>query len=165
MLIISVLFCNSSTNFVVFFTLLSIHFNLVKILIIMLSNIVIGGVYMQIFDENPKRICCCNEAIKKGIYAQSLHNDTFSIYGNLMQGSSINIAFTNQNDEWDTDAKGTYYVKIYPDVEKAIIKRYGLDSTPPTLVPDNLPSSHNSLVKVVKEKLISVFSFFKLKRC
>lgn len=183
---------------------------------------------MQIFDENPKRICCCNEAIKKGIYAQSLHNDTFSIYGNLMQGksillnysgklvekisnssdtapniymyycfdndwenkriinmsvckkqtslsycsiielpecSSINIAFTNQNDEWDTDTKGTYYVKIYPDVEKAIIKRYGLDSTPPTLVPDNLPSSHNSLIKVVKEKLISVFSFFKLKRC
>ena len=38
----------------------------------MLSNNVIGGVYMQLFDENPKRKCACNEAIKKGIFTKSI---------------------------------------------------------------------------------------------
>lgn len=181
---------------------------------------------MQLFDENPKRKCYCNEAIKKGIFTKSLSNDSFCIYGNLMQGKSIllnyngklltnidmanfnkndipniylyycydnnwnekkivnmsicnqssklsycsiidipdcsttniNIAFTNDNDEWDTDTKGTYYVKIYPDVEKSIMKRYGLDSTPPTLIKDMSPTSN---INKIKEKIINIFGLFK----
>lgn len=181
---------------------------------------------MQIFDENSKRICCCNEAIKKGIYTKTMQNGSFSIYGNLTQGKSIllnyhgklakgnftdkipnvymyycfdndwenkriinmnvckqkntlsycliidlpenaniNIAFSNDDDEWDTDTKGSYYIKIYPDIEKAILRRYGLDSTPPTIISDNLPTSCKSLTEIIKEKIINIFSFFKLKRC
>lgn len=184
---------------------------------------------MQIFDENSNRVCCCNEAIKKGIYTKTFENCSFSIYGNLMQGksillnyhgklvdtncsnnadtipnvymyycfdndwenkriinmsvckqkstlsycyiidlpesSNINIAFTNDKNEWDTDAKGSYYIKIYPDIEKEILKRYGLDSTPPTIISDNLPASCKSLIEKVKEKVVTIFSFFKLKRC
>lgn len=183
---------------------------------------------MQIFDENPKRICYCNDAIKEGIYTKAIENESFSIYGNLIQGknilinyngnltknytsenkipnlylyycfdndwenkkiinmsvckqknalsycfiinlptdhTNINIAFTNDNNEWDTDIKGSYYIKMYPDIEKEILKRYGLDSTPPTIISDNLPASCKSLIEKVKEKVVTIFSFFKLKRC
>lgn len=181
---------------------------------------------MQLFDENPKRICCCNEAIKKGIFTKTLSNDSFCIYGNLMQGKSIllnyrgkllndidlsiyekgnapnlylyycfdnnwndkkiinmsicnqnsklsycsiidipdcsntniNIAFTNDKEAWDTDTKGTYYLKIYPDIEKAIMKRYGLDSTPPTLMIDNSPAIN---INKIKTKIINILSIFK----
>ncbi len=175
---------------------------------------------MQLFDENTKRTCCCNDALNKGIYTKSLSYDNFCIYGNLMQDksillnyygklindnsskneapniylyycfdnnwnekkivnmnicnrnskltycaiidipeiSTINVAFTNDNDEWDTDKEGTYYLKIYPDIEKAIIKRYGLDSTPPTVLCDNLPTI------TFKERIHNFFSIFKLKK-
>jgi len=181
---------------------------------------------MQLFDENPKRMCCCNEAIKKGIFTKSISNDSFCIYGNLMQGKSIllnyngkllkdinfpkhdknnipniylyycydnnwnekkiinmsvcnqnsklsycsiidipdcsnttiNITFTNDKEEWDTDTKGTYYLKIYPDIEKSIMKRYGLDSTPPTLMTDKSPTI---TIDKIKTKLINILSIFK----
>lgn len=182
---------------------------------------------MQLFDENPKRICCCNEAIKKGIFTKNLSNDSFCVYGNIMQGKSIllnysgnllnninistnkkdnapnlylyycfdnnwnekkiinmsvcnhnsklsycsiidipdcsytniNIAFTNDNDKWDTDTKGTYYLKIYPDIEKSIMKRYGLDSTPPTVMPDKSPAIK---INNLKTKIINILSLFKI---
>ena len=186
---------------------------------------------MQIFDENSKRICCCNEALQKGIYTKTFSNDSFCIYGNLMHNKSvllnyigklidnsnnqsnnkkelpniylyycfdnnwndkkiinmnvcnqntvlsycmiidipedvlsINIAFTNDNDKWDTDVKGTYYLKVYPDIEKSIIKRYGLDSTPPTIISDNLPTSKANIVNIVKNKFISFLSIFNFNR-
>ncbi len=180
---------------------------------------------MQLFDENPKRMCNCNEAIKKGIFTKTISNTSFSIYGNLMQGKSIllnyngkllknmdkvadkksapnvylyycfdnnwndrkivnmsicnqssslsycciieipnmsneniNIAFANDDDKWDTDEKGTYYLKIYPDIEKSIMKRYGLDSTPPTVVENTtlIPS-----ISSVKNKFVNILSLFK----
>ena len=89
MLIIFICFCKLFTNFVVFFTLLSYLFAVYCLCIIMLSNNVVGGVYMQLFEENKQRMCCCNEAVKKGIYTKSLENNNFSIYGNLMHGRSI----------------------------------------------------------------------------
>ena len=178
---------------------------------------------MQLFDENSKRNCLCNEAIKKGIFTKTISNDSFCIYGSLMQGKSIllnyngkllndidisksnknnapnlylyycydnnwnekkivnmsvcnqntklsycsiidipecsnttiNIAFTNDKEEWDTDAKGTYYLKIYPDIEKSIMKRYGLDSTPPTLMPDKSPTI---TIDKIKAKIINILS-------
>lgn len=181
---------------------------------------------MQLFDENSKRKCYCNEAIKKGIFTKTISNDSFCIYGNLMQGKSIllnyngkllsdidmsnynknnapnlylyycfdnnwnekkiinmsvcnqnsnlsycsiidipecsnttiNIAFTNDKDEWDTDVKGTYYLKIYPDIEKSIMKRYGLDSTPPTLMPDTSPTI---TIDKIKTKIVHILSIFK----
>lgn len=181
---------------------------------------------MQLFDENPKRMCCCNEAIKKGIFTKTIANDNFCIYGNLMQGKSvllnysgkllndidlkkydksnapnlylyycfdnnwnekkivnmsvcnqnstlsycsiidipdcsntnINIAFTNDDEKWDTDIKGTYYLKIYPDIEKSIMKRYGLDSTPPTLMEDKSPVIS---IHTLKTKIINILSIFK----
>jgi len=184
---------------------------------------------MQLFEENKQRICCCNDAIKKGIYTKSLENNNFSIYGNLMHGKSIllnyhgkliknndivyddkskipnvylyycfdnnwndkkivnmnvcnkngklsycsiidipeneniNIAFTNDSDEWDTDEKGTYYIKLCPDVEKAILKRYNLDFTPPTIVSDNLPSMPISLFERIKGKVSNLLTIIKTK--
>lgn len=178
---------------------------------------------MQLFDENKQRICCCTEATKKGIYAKSITNDNFSIYGNLMHGRSIllnyhgkliknndfvsfnretapnlylyycfdnnwnqkkivnmsvcnrngklsycsiidipeneniNIAFTNDDDKWDTTEKGTYYLKIYPDIEKAILKRYNLDSTPPVIITESLPAEPTNFLKKLKEKVHSFF--------
>ena len=180
---------------------------------------------MQLFDENPKRKCACNEAIKKGIFTKSISNDSFCIYGNLMQGKSvllnyngkllknieltdcdknkipnlylyycydnnwndkkivnmnicnqnstlsycsiidipdlpntnINIAFTNDKDEWDTDIKGTYYLKIYPDIEKSIMKRYGFDSTPPAIMEDKSPAI---TFNKIKERIVNIFSLF-----
>lgn len=184
---------------------------------------------MQLFDENKQRICCCTEAIKKGIYAKTITNDNFSIYGNLMHGRSIllnyhgkliennditndkkssapniylyycfdnnwkdkriinmnvcnkdskisyctiidipeneniNIAFTNDQDKWDVAEKGTYYLKIYPDIEKAILRRYNLDSTPPTIISENLPSNPITLLHKIKERTISFFLALKSK--
>lgn len=184
---------------------------------------------MQLFDENKQRICCCTEAVKKGIYEKSLNNDNFSIYGNLMHGKSvlinyhgkliknnditnddkskapniylyycfdnnwkerkimnmnvcnkgneisycsiidipenenINIAFTNDNEEWDTTEKGTYYLKIYPDVEKAILKRYNLDAVPPVIISENLPTMPINFFKKLKEKSYTFFTALKSK--
>lgn len=182
---------------------------------------------MQLFDENPKRMCCCNNAIKKGIFTKTISTNSFSIYGNLMQGKSIllnyngkllndvdiydkknapnlylyycfdnnwndkkianmsicnqnsklsycsiidipensnqiiNIAFTNDKDDWDTDLKGTYYLKIYPDIEKSIMKRYGLDSTPPVLTTDTSPAI---TMDKIKERIISFINIFRFPR-
>jgi len=181
---------------------------------------------MQLFDENPKRMCCCSEAIKKGIFTKTIANDNFCIYGNLTQGKSvllnyngkllndidlknydknnvpnlylyycfdnnwnekkivnmsvcnqnstlsycsiidipdcsnanINIAFTNDNEKWDTDIKGTYYLKIYPDIEKSIMRRYGLDSTPPTLMENKSPAIN---IQTLKTRIINILTIFK----
>lgn len=182
---------------------------------------------MQLFEENKQRMCCCNEAVKKGIYTKSLENDNFSIYGNLMHGRSIllnyhgkliqnnditnddklkapniylyycfdnnwndkkivnmnvcnknsklsyctiidvpeneniNIAFTNDADKWDVTEKGTYYLKIYPDIEKAILRRYNLDGAPPIIISENLPAKPMSLFKKIKERTYTFFTTLK----
>lgn len=184
---------------------------------------------MQLFEENKQRICCCNEAVKKGIYAKSLENDNFSIYGNLMHGRSvllnyhgkliknnditndekskapniylyycfdnnwndkkivnmnvcnknsklsycaiidipesenINIAFTDDCDNWDVTEKGTYCLKLYHDVEKAILKRYNLDGTPPAIISENLPIKPINIFKKLKEKTYAFFAIIKTK--
>ena len=196
----------------------------------MLSNNVIGGVYMDLFYENKERICCCNEALKKGIFTKSISNDSFCVYGSIIQGKNIllnysgklvkdfniaesskknapniymyycfdnnwkdkkivnmsvcsknnklsycsiidnipdsqniNLAFTDDNQKWDTDKCGTYCLKIYPDIEKNIMKRYGLDSTPPTILQDTLPKSYPSLKSKLKTIIINTFLLFKNK--
>ena len=184
---------------------------------------------MQLFDENKERNCCCNEALKKGIFTKSISNNSFCIYGNLMQGKSIllnysgkliqdfdiktyskkdapniylyycfdnnwddkkivnmsvcnqnsnlsyctiiedipestnmNLAFTTDSEKWDTDIHGTYCLKVYPDIEKNIMKRYGLDSTPPAIMSDSLPSASISFKSKLKNKIINIFSIFKI---
>ena len=182
---------------------------------------------MQLFEENKQRNCCCNDAVKKGIYTKSLENDNFSIYGNLMHGRSIllnyhgkliknndittddkskapniylyycfdnnwndkkivnmnvcnknsnlnycaiidipeneniNIAFTNDDDDWDVTEKGTYYLKIYPDIEKIILRRYNLDAAPPVIISENLPVKPINFFKKLKEKTYTFFTILK----
>lgn len=183
---------------------------------------------MILFDENPKRMCLCNQALQKGIFTKTISNDSFSIYGNVMQGKSIllnyngkllkdlditkytkenipntylyycfdnnwnekkivnmsickqnstlsycaiidipnisytniNIAFTNDDEKWDTDIKGTYYIRIYPDIEKNIMRRYGLDSTPPALME---PVKPTITINKTKERIVNIFSILKFK--
>ena len=186
---------------------------------------------MQLFDENKHRTCCCNEALKKGIFTKTMSNNSFCVYGNLMQGknillnysgkltnnviniakdkkdapnvylyycfdnnwddkkiinmsvcnqngnlsycmiienipeaSYINFAFTDDNDNWDTDSHGTYCLKIYEDVEKSIMKRYGLDSTPPTITLGKLPNTNKRLVSKIKEKIVNILSIFTINK-
>lgn len=81
----------------------------------------------------------------------------------IPENENINIAFTNDNDEWDVTEKGTYYLRIYPDVEKAILRRYNLDGVPPVVLSDTLPAKSLSFLKNLKEKAYSFFSIIKIK--
>lgn len=81
----------------------------------------------------------------------------------IPENETINIAFTNDDEEWDVAEKGTYYLKIYPDIEKAILKRYNLDGTPPTIISDNLPIKQINLFEKIKEKACSFFAIIKTK--
>ena len=96
---------------------------------------------MNICNENSKLSYCC--------------------IIDIPENENINIAFTNDEEKWDVAEKGTYYLKIYPDIEKAILKRYNLDSTPPTIVSENLPVKTTNLLGKLKEKTYTFFSTLK----
>ena len=57
--------------------------------------------------------------------------------------------------------KGTYYLKIYPDIEKNIMKRYGLDSTPPVVTTEVSPTITTDKIK---ERIISFINIFRFPR-
>ena len=109
------------------------------------------------FDNNweNKRI------VNMSVCSQSNNLSYCTIIENIPECTNINIAFTNDNDKWDTDSHGTYCLKVYPDIEKAIMKRYGLDSTPPAVMSDKLPSTPSSFISILKDKIVNIFSRFK----
>lgn len=47
----------------------------------------------------------------------------------LPHKSVLYIAFTDDNGNWDTDSNSTYAFKVYPNKEKEIIERYGLNNS------------------------------------
>lgn len=81
----------------------------------------------------------------------------------IPENENINIAFTNDAEEWDITEKGTYYLKISPDIEKAILRRYNLDGVPPVIISENLPAKPMSLFKRIKARTYTFFTTLKSK--
>lgn len=69
----------------------------------------------------------------------------------------LNIAFADDNGNWDTDMSSTYMLNVYPDIEKKIMKRYNLDATPPTIVES--PTKIACLLKKVKLQFLKNFIY------
>lgn len=84
-----------------------------------------SNIYMYYcFDNKWEDKKIINMADCKGSYVLS-----YCINISLPQKGMLYIAFTDGCGNWDTDTNSTYSFKIYPDKEKEILERYGLNKT------------------------------------
>ncbi|MDD2627504.1 MAG: hypothetical protein PHD20_01285 [Clostridia bacterium] len=94
-------------------------------------------------DRNIVNMSICNN---KTTYCSSI---------SIPECEYLNVVFTTDDNKWDTDETSAYNLKVYSDMEKAIIQRYGLDATPPIL------SESNTIANtILKHSFFDVFKSF-----
>ena len=77
--------------------------------------------------------------------------------------SSLNIAFTDDNEDWDTDVSSTYTLNICHDIEKEIMERYNLKSAPPAILNNSL-STIECMKKSYQDFIKQLYNFFKFNK-